>query len=183
MRTPVGSTTKDYQIRSDGTIDFGDTSASHEVYERTHNALSSGHRSWRDSVAIPSTHLETNALRTDLRIIKPIVKRLQELADLPDGWDSGEGIPVKPVVIRTAKGLCVNTIGWACHVKMFPCADGTLNLSFFREDVFVEVEIDGDGTFDIYKEKGRGDDCELLKHIPNATVEQLNDELVESIWS
>ena len=183
MRTPVGSTTKDYQINSDGTVDFGDTPVTMGVYVQTHNALSSVPESRRDSIGIPSTHLETNALRTDPRVIKPIDERLKELAELPEGWDSGEGIPVKPIVIRTARALCVATIGWACRVKMFPCADGTLNLSFFKGDVFVEVEIDEDGAFDVYKEKGKGDKCELLNHIPNATIEELNDELVESIWS
>lgn len=110
--------------------------------------------------------------------ISPILEQLRELANLPEGWDSGDGIPVKQEVIQTAKKLYERTADWVFKLKMFPCADGTLNLVFCREDVFLEIEIDEDGTFDVYKEKGKGDNCKLVKHIPNASIEDVNSELI-----
>lgn len=126
----------------------------------------------------PSGYTKVQAGTVASSRISLLLGQLHELANLPEGWDSGEGIPVKQEVIQTAKKLCERTADWVFKIKMFPCADGTLNLAFCREDAFLEVEIDEDGTFDVYKETGKGDDCKLVKHIPNASVEDVNSELI-----
>ena len=45
----------------------------------------------------------TTRFSMDSVVVDPLLAKLQELADLPKGWEFGRGIPVKQDVIRTAQ--------------------------------------------------------------------------------
>jgi hypothetical protein len=99
------------------------------------------------------------------------------VANLPQGWDSGEGVPVRQDVVLTAQhlyGLLANPF---CKVNIFPWADGSLTLVFCSDDRFVEINIYEGGVYDVNVERGIGSNFEKVKHIPNASIEDVGLEV------
>ena len=85
----------------------------------------------------------------------PLLAKLQKLANLPEGWEFGRGIPVRPEVIFTAQKIYRLAAKLPLEVDAFPWANGSLSLAFYAGDICVEVNIYGD-TYDIEVEIGKG---------------------------
>ena len=133
--------------------------------------------------ALPSIHY---VVPSKVRIVgstsqSAFLAELQELANLPEGWDSGEGIPVRQDVVYTAKQLYRYFANPFCKVNLFPWADGSLTLVFCADERFVEINIYEGGMYDVDVEKGKGSNFEKVKHIPNASIEEVGIEIFRII--
>ena len=100
----------------------------------------------------------------------PLLGKLQELADLPNGWRFGEGIPPPPTVIHTAREIYQRLADSRLQVDAFPGVDGSLSLVFYANERCVEIYISQDGKLDLSVEEGEGFDFREITTISNASV-------------
>ena len=100
----------------------------------------------------------------------PLLKKLQELADLPDGWRFGEGLPPQPNALLAAREIYQEAAPFRLKADAFPGADGSLTLTFYAAERCVEVGISPDGNIDISVEDGYGFDFEEIKDISDASL-------------
>lgn len=116
----------------------------------------------------------------------PLLAKLDDLANLPKGWEFGRGVPVRPEVIRTAQEIYGHfNAKFHLEADAFPWANGSLSLAFYAGNMCVEINIYGD-TYDVDVEKGKGPNFGEVKHIPDASMEDVNNEIIhivlESAW-
>ena len=100
----------------------------------------------------------------------PLLTKLEELADLQDGWRFGEGIPPRPTAIHTAQEIYQRLAGFRLKADAFPGIDGSLSLVFYAAERCVEIDISQDGKLTLSVEEGEGFDFEEIKTVPNATI-------------
>lgn len=86
----------------------------------------------------------------------PVLTKLQELAELPLGWDYGEGRPTLPHVYQTARALYQALAPFQLKADAFPCPDGSLYLVFYVGLRSVEIRIWADETIDLSVEEDLG---------------------------
>ena len=86
----------------------------------------------------------------------PVLTKLQELAELPPGWDYGEGRPTLPYVYQTARAFYQALASLQLKADAFPCPDGSLYLVFYVGLRSVEIRIWADETIDLSVEEDMG---------------------------
>ena len=86
----------------------------------------------------------------------PVLTKLQELAELPPGWDYGEGRPTLPYVYQTARAFYQALAPFQLKADAFPCPDGSLYLVFYVGLRSVEIRIWADETIDLSVEEDMG---------------------------
>ena len=107
------------------------------------------------------------------RPLDPLLAKLQELADLPDGWRFGEGIAIDPAVLHTAQDIYRRLANFPLKADAFPGTDGSLSLVFYSDDRCVEICISQDGGLDLAVEEGEGFDFRETEAIPNASFQDV----------
>ena len=107
----------------------------------------------------------------------PLLTKLQELADLPDGWRFGEGIPPRSTVIHIAQKIYQRLADFRLRADAFPGIDGSLTLVFYADERCVEIYISQDGRLDLSVEEGEGFDFREVKDISNASVSNAVEEV------
>ena len=108
----------------------------------------------------------------------PLLGKLQELADLPDGWRFGEGIPPQPTVIHTALEIHQRLAGFRLKADAFPSVDGSLSLVFYAHERCVEIYISQDGKLDLSVEEGEGFDFREINEIADASITDVVEEVL-----
>jgi hypothetical protein len=100
----------------------------------------------------------------------PFQTKLQELANLPDGWRFGKGIAPQPQTLRVARLIYRAAFPLPLKADAFPGADGSLTVVFYADSRCVEIVISPDETIDITVEDGYGHDVEEIREIPKASI-------------
>ena len=118
----------------------------------------------------------------------PLLGKLQELADLPDGWRFGEGIPPRPTVIHTAQEIYQQLADFRLKADAFPGVDGSLSLVFYAHERCVEIYISQDGKLDLSVEEGEGFDLEEITAISDASIADVINQVTllaqkSGIWN
>ena len=106
-----------------------------------------------------------------------LLAKLQALADLPDGWRFGEGVAICSKVLQTARDICERLADCPLKADAFPSADGSLSLVYYAGDRCVETFISRDGSLAVSVEEGQGFDFSEIETIPNASVEDVLDQV------
>lgn len=102
----------------------------------------------------------------------PLLAKLHELTNLPNGWHFGEGIPPQPSAVRIARKIYKHPVSFGLQADVFPGEDGSLSLVFYAGELCVEINISPDGTLNLSVEEGEGFDFEELRSISNASFDE-----------
>lgn len=108
----------------------------------------------------------------------PLLTKLQELADLPDGWRFGEGGPPKPATLRTAREIYRRVGTPPLKADAFPGADGSLTLVFYADERCVEIVVARNGKINVSVEEGKGFDFREIKNLSDASMTKAVDEVL-----
>ncbi len=108
-----------------------------------------------------------------------LLAKLQELADLPDGWRFGEGIPPRPQAIDKARAIYRRLALLWLKADVFPSADGSVCLVFYAGERCVEIQVSQTGTLDVCVEQGKGADFQEIKDIPDASMAEAVEEVMQ----
>lgn len=108
----------------------------------------------------------------------PLLTKLQELADLPDGWRFGEGISPQPAVLHKAEEIYQLTASLRLRADAFPGADGSLSLVFYVEERCVEIHISRNGKINLCVEEGEGFTFQESKDISDASVAEAVEQVL-----
>ena len=107
----------------------------------------------------------------------PLLAKLQELADLPDGWRFGEGVPPRPQALDRAREIHRQAASLRLKADAFPSADGSVNLVFYAGERCVEIYVSQTGTINVSVEEGEGFDFREIKKISNASITDAVEEV------
>ncbi len=110
------------------------------------------------------------------RSTDPLLAKLQELADLPDGWRFGEGIPPQPHALDKARAIYRRLAFLRLKADVFPSADGAVCLVFYAGERCVEIQVSQTGTLDVCVEEGKGFDFQEIRNIPDAAMAKAVEE-------
>lgn len=115
----------------------------------------------------------------------PLLKKLDEFANLPIGWEYGEGGPTLPHVSQIARSIYQDSTLFQFKADAFPCADGSLHLVFYADDRSAEVQIETDGVIDLCMEEkrnGRFVEVESPENVPrHEVIPQVADFLLQEL--
>ncbi len=107
----------------------------------------------------------------------PLLAKLKELADLPDGWRFGEGVPPQPPALDTAQEIYRQLAYLRLKADAFPGVDGALTLVFYADERCVEVQISRNGEISVCVEEGEGFDFQEIEDIENASIDNAVKEV------
>ena len=111
----------------------------------------------------------------------PVLKKLDELAALPYGWEYGKGRPTLPAIHEVACALYRGLAHYHLEADAFPCADGSLYLVFYAGALSVQVEFWSDGTIDVTTEAGYGDEIKELASPENVSLTYARNLVVQTL--
>jgi hypothetical protein len=100
-----------------------------------------------------------------------IEDKIKSFGSLEEGWHFGEGTPASQEVINKTIEIYNLALHLACEV--FPAIDGGINISFQKEDKFIDFIINSNITIDYIYEIGIGfkyDEIEAIEDISMETV-------------
>ena len=103
--------------------------------------------------------------------LDPLIKKLEELAKLPDGWHYGEGVSPSGMAIEIAKSIYENVRVLSIQADVFPGTDGSLSIVFYEGDSCIEILISASGELDLTKEVGKGSEFEEIEDQQSITFE------------
>lgn len=108
-----------------------------------------------------------------------IMDELKSYGTLPDGWDFGKGLAPSNDIIE--KAITIYQIGkyFEFGVEPSPLSDGGINLTFFINDNFLDVNVNFDNTLDIRIEKVYGKPYEILFKKNNVSMSLIEQYLIE----
>ena len=86
----------------------------------------------------------------------PLLAKLDELANLPFGWEYGEGRPTLPFLSEVAREIYQTLAPFEFEADAFPAADGSLHLVFYSGSRSVELRLEADRTIDLSLEEKIG---------------------------
>ena len=108
-----------------------------------------------------------------------IENKIQSFRDLPDGWDFGYGkapsqfvIDIAIEIYRFGKNLGLNT-------EVFPIVDGSLEISLYMRDHFMDCLIQENGQIEFSYEIGIGEKYETILQIENISLIKIKEYLIE----
>ena len=106
-----------------------------------------------------------------------LLTKLKELANLPDGWRFGEGVPPQPPALDTAQEIYRQLASLRLKADAFPGVDGSLTLVFYADERCVEVQISRNGEISVCVEEGEGFDFQEIEDIENASIDNVVKEV------
>lgn len=109
----------------------------------------------------------------------PIEREIMALANLQNGWDYGEGSPPSDETIIHAKDIYQISKKYNLFTEVFPIGHGEILLSFSKDDIFVDILLKQDGTFQLTTEIGIGDRFERGETIEHVRLDTINAKLKE----
>ncbi len=107
----------------------------------------------------------------------PLLTKLQELANLPDGWRFGEGVSPQPYTLRRAQEIYQQVAYLRLKADAFPGADGSLSLVFYADERCVEIYISPDGKLDLSVEEGEGREFQEIKNTSDVSIANVVEEV------
>ena len=119
----------------------------------------------------------------------PVEEKLGEIGKFRTGWHFGEGLPMRPESIKTARKL--HKVGKALGLAdgVFPHEDGDVSIMFKAEEAnqYLEILCLPDMKFSLTLEEGRGHPFTLIKENEDVTFEDVLKELqsfakTEILW-
>lgn len=110
---------------------------------------------------------------------EPVEQEIMSFANLPEGWDYGEGSP--PSIETIDRAIAIYRVGkkYNLSVEVVPLGDGEIIVSFSKGETFIDILI---GKHEIYRlsvEIGIGDKYEIGETINNAPINVIEDKLKE----
>jgi hypothetical protein len=107
----------------------------------------------------------------------PVEEYIRSFAELPEGWNFGEGRPSNAEIIRKAIeiyrfGKSLGFIGNA-----FPMGEGEIEISFSYQEHFIDFYLTNQDTIEYTYEVGIGENYQEIDHIDNISLEQLKGKL------
>jgi hypothetical protein len=112
---------------------------------------------------------------------RSLAKKLRQMAELPHGWNYGDGVPVSRVAIAVGERFLLLAARLGLKADVFPNPDGGCAVAFYNGADRVEVSISDDGSgLELRVERGIGNDYEdIIAPIGNA---QLMDAVNWVLW-
>jgi len=118
------------------------------------------------------------------RSVDPLTRKLRGLQKLEPGWNHGEGVPVAKPAARVAQRFVDIATQLQLRADVFPGIDGSCSVSFYKEDLSVEVVISSTGgkRFGLHVEKGHGYPFTTLVEREAATQGEVMEEVRKLAW-
>ena len=107
----------------------------------------------------------------------PIEQEIRSLVNLQEGWDYGEGKPPSKSTINKAIQIYNLAKNYKILTEIFPIGDGDICLSFSQGEIFVDVEIESDGSYNLCIEKGIGNKYTIEEDIEDITFNDIENRL------
>lgn len=104
-----------------------------------------------------------------------VIDIINAYSTLEEGWDYGEGSPIKKRIID----LAIHYHCWAKSLGFLtephPCADGAISLTFHLEgkDHFLDVRIGNDASIEVQYEIGIGVEYDIVSEEENVVEQQI----------
>lgn len=92
----------------------------------------------------------------------PVLEKILSFGRLEEGWRYGEGGPASQDVILRAISIAEFGSLQYDETDAFPSVDGSVLVTFYREELCVEITIRPDDSYDATVEQGTGFDFEVL---------------------
>ena len=107
----------------------------------------------------------------------PIERKIESFADLPSGWNYGEGDPINHNVID--KALEIYQIGKPLYLncEVIPNTDGSIEISLYRQDHFMDFCINEDMSIDFVYEVGNGTEYNEIENINDISIDAIKNKL------
>lgn len=109
------------------------------------------------------------------------VQKIMSYSELPNGWDYGDGITPSGLTIDKAIAIFEKFKPLDFRVDSTPMTNGGITLTFNKRDLFVDVIINPDNTYDIREEEGIGVDYIITNQEPNVALKRIEDILNATI--
>ncbi len=114
--------------------------------------------------------------------IAEAIRKVNEFADLPEGWHFGEGVPSRETLSARARNLLIaaHSLG-IDRANAFPGVGGQVQVTFYRGPRMLELTLETDGSVTI-AEDARGEQV-VFKEA--ASIEEAFTSLTnfgESLW-
>ena len=112
---------------------------------------------------------------------RSLATKLRQMAELPHGWNYGDGIPVSRVAIAVGERFLLLAARLGLKADVFPSPDGGCAVAFYSGEDRVEVSIGGDGSgLELRVERGIGNHFEDV--IPPMENAQVRDVVNWVLW-
>lgn len=105
-------------------------------------------------------------------IDEDVLAKLNEFADLEDGWSYGEGAPIDADVIEKAKTLYKIGNYFVSDADVFPGTNGQILLVFYVDERSIEFTINKDLSVDVSIEHGIGYEFEITYEKRNISLRE-----------
>jgi len=125
-----------------------------------------------------STHFEAWLYCDESNICPdPIEKKIKSFSDLDLGWNYGEGESITQEVIK--KALEVYKIGksYCLDCEVFAITDGSIEVSLYRKDHFMDFLIKEDNSIDFTHEVGTGNKYKEVENINNISIDNIKNKI------
>ena len=106
-----------------------------------------------------------------------VEEKLHRMEKLPPGWHFGEGVPISPDAIKSARQLYKIGKAHGFLVGVFPHEDGDVSIMFKAGNRYLEVLCLPDGTFSFTLEEGDGHPFALVREQENVPLSIILIEL------
>lgn len=109
----------------------------------------------------------------------PIEREIMSLATLQEGWDYGQGLPPSKETIERAIGIYRKGKKYNLYAEVFPIGEGEIVISFSHKDVFIDILVQRDGSYQLSVEEGIGEEYQLGEVSRNISIEEIDERLKE----
>lgn len=77
-----------------------------------------------------------------------IQEKYEILESLHDNWDDNNAVAISPDIIEIIKSI-VSEVGIENDINIFPKKNGTVNVEYGNDNIFIEMEVFASGTINI----------------------------------
>ncbi|WP_372906741.1 hypothetical protein [Rhodohalobacter sp.] len=123
-------------------------------------------------IDVADTFIKTFPSTYASEIDEDVLAKLNEFADLEDGWSYGEGKPIDADVIEKAKTLFKIGNYFLSDADVFPGTNGQILLVFYVDERCIEFTINEDLSVDVAVEHGIGYDFEVTYEKRNISLRE-----------
>ncbi len=114
--------------------------------------------------------------------IRETINKVEEFAELPEGWHFGEGLP--PTQERIGQAVAFLEYANFSNLERanaFPGVRGQIEVTFYNADRMLEITIEADDSVTIAEDKGN-EQVSFEENLSKYDAYQRLDEFSQSIW-
>lgn len=103
----------------------------------------------------------------------PTENKLLSFANLPEGWNYGEGSPPTERTVHRAIEIYKVGKSYGLDCEVFPVSDGCIEVSLYRNKYFIDILVKGDGTLDYTYEVGIGSNFQEVEQTEDISFDEV----------